>query len=112
MAVSEQRYVIGVWRACGARKSTIVKLFLIESGLLGFFGGVVGVGIGAYVSSFVNGYVNSLLQSQGLALTNIAIVPPWLMGGTILLTTIFGVLAGIYPAYRAAREDPAKALTQ
>jgi putative ABC transport system permease protein len=111
MAVSEQRYVIGVWRACGARKSTIVRLFLVESGLLGFIGGAIGVGLGVFVSGFVNEYVNSLLQSQGLALTNIAIVPPWLMGGTIILTTVFGVLAGIYPAHRAARQDPAEALT-
>lgn len=112
MAVSEQRYVIGVWRACGARKSTILHLFLIQSGLLGFVGGVVGVVFGVLASGFVNEYVNSLLQAQGLSIANIAIVPPWLMGGTILLTTLFGLIAGIYPAYRAARQDPAQALAE
>lgn len=112
MAVSEQRYMIGVWRACGARKRSIVVLFLAESGLLGFIGGVLGLAIGVFASRFVNEYVGVLLKDQGLTLTNIAIVPPWLIGGTIILTTIFGILAGMYPAYRAARQDPAQALAE
>lgn len=111
MAVSEQRYTIGVWRACGAKKSFIVRLFLVEAGLLGLIGGGLGVGIGVIVSRFVNHYVNGLMQAQGLALTNIAVVPLWLMGGTIVLTTLFGILAGLYPAYRAARQDPSSALS-
>jgi len=53
-----------------------------------------------------------LLQNQGLTLTNIAIVPPWLAGGTIMVTTIFGIIAGVYPAYRAARQDPVQALAE
>lgn len=112
MAVSEQRYMISVWRACGARKRSIVNLFLTESGLLGFIGGVLGVAIGVFTSKFVNEYVSMLLKEQGLTIANIAIVPPWLMGGTIILTTLFGIFAGIYPAYRAARQDPARALTE
>ena len=112
MAVSEQRYMSGVWRACGARKKSIVNLFLAESGLLGFIGGVLGVAIGVFAGKFVNEYVGMLLKDQGLTIANIAIVPPWLMGGTIILTTLFGIFAGIYPAYRAARQDPARALTE
>jgi len=112
MAVSEQRYTIGVWRACGARKRTMVMLFLTESALLGFIGGALGVAIGMFASRFVNEYVGVLLQNQGLTLTNIAIVPPWLAGGTIMVTTIFGIIAGVYPAYRAARQDPVRALTE
>jgi putative ABC transport system permease protein len=110
MSVSEQRYVIGVWRACGARRGFIVKLFLVEAGLLGLIGGASGAGIGLFVSQFVNEYVNTLLASQGFTLTNIAIVPLWLVAGTIAMTTLFGILAGLYPAYRAARQDPSQAL--
>lgn len=110
MSVSEQRYVIGVWRACGARKSFIVRLFLAEAGLLGFIGGALGAGIGVFISQFVNDYVNTLLLSQGLMLTNIATVPLWLVVGTVAMTTLFGILAGLYPAYKAARQDPSRAL--
>ena len=112
MAVSEQRYTIGVWRACGARRRTMVALFLTESALLGFIGGALGVAIGMFAGRFVNEYVGVLLQNQGFTLTNIAIVPPWLVGGTIMVTTIFGIIAGAYPAYRAARQDPVQALTE
>ena len=111
MAVSEQRYVIGVWRASGARKGFIVRLFLVEAGLLGFMGGLIGVGVGFIASQFVNQYVNGLLKDQGLALVDIAIIPAWLIVGTIALTTIFGILAGLYPAYRAARQDPSQTLS-
>jgi putative ABC transport system permease protein len=111
MAVSEQRYTIGVWRASGARKSFIVKLFLIESGLLGLIGGLIGAGAGIIVSGFVNQYVNMLLKNQDLALVDIAVIPAWLVIGTVALTSLFGVLAGLYPAYRAARQDPSQALS-
>lgn len=111
MAVSEQQYAIGVWRACGARKGFIVTLFLTEAGLLGFVGGIIGVALGVVGSQFVNEYVNSLLKAQGLSITNIATIPIWLAVGTIVLTTVFGVVAGLYPAYRAARQDPSKALS-
>jgi putative ABC transport system permease protein len=111
MSVSEQRYAIGVWRACGARKSFIVNLFLAEAGILGLIGGIIGVGIGVFVSQFVNGYVGSLLKSQELTITNIAVIPPELMLGTVLLATVFSILAGLYPAYQAARQDPSSALS-
>jgi len=111
MSVSEQRYTIGVWRASGARRGFIVRLFLIEAGLLGLVGGLIGVGVGIVVSKFVNDYVNVLLKAQDLALVNIAVIPVWLMAGTVALTSLFGILAGVYPAYRAARQDPSQTLS-
>jgi putative ABC transport system permease protein len=111
MAVSEQRYVIGVWRASGARKSFIIRLFLTEAALLGLIGGAIGVGLSIIISTFVNQYVNTLLAGQGLALTNIAVLPVWLLIGSIVLMTAFGTLAGLYPAYKAARQDPSQALS-
>jgi ABC-type lipoprotein release transport system permease subunit len=79
--------------------------------MLGFAGGLAGVGIGVVVSRFVNDYVNVLLKNQGLTLVDIAVIPWWLAVGTVLLTTVFGVLAGLYPAYRAARQDPSQILS-
>jgi len=110
MTVSEQQYVIGIWRACGARKRFIMSLFLVESALLGLVGGALGSIIGIFIGQFINQYSNALLGSQGFVITNIATVPLWLAGGAIVVTTAFGILAGFYPAYRAARQDPSYAL--
>lgn len=110
MTVSEQRYTIGVWRAVGARRGLIVRLFLMQAALLGLVGGLIGVGLGVVIIKYVNQYVNSLLTSQNLQLANIAELPLWLAAGAIGATTLFGILAGLYPAYKAAREDPSDAL--
>ncbi len=110
MAVAEQRYVIGIWRAVGARRAVIIRLFLLQAGLLGFIGGGLGAAL-AYVASYwVNNYASTLLSAEGLATTNIADVTPWLIAAAIAFTTIFGMLAGLYPAIRAARQDPSDAL--
>lgn len=111
MTVSEQRHTIGVWRANGARRSFIVRLFLIEAGMLGFIGGAIGVGVGVIASHYVNDYVTNLLKAQNFTLTNIALLPPWLLIAAVAVTTVFGILAGLYPAWRAARQDPSLALS-
>ncbi|HET6747260.1 MAG TPA: ABC transporter permease [Candidatus Saccharimonadales bacterium] len=110
MTVSEQRYMVGVWRAVGARKKMVTRLFLIQASLLGMIGGAIGVGLSFVTTFYVNMYVSSLLTSQGLALTNIAQIPWWLAGGALLITIVFATLAGLYPAYRAANVDPSAAL--
>lgn len=110
MAVAEQRYVIGIWRAVGARRSTIIRLFLLQASLMGLIGGAIGAGL-AYAASYgVNQYAASLLQAEGLTMTNIADVSAGLIVAAIVFTTVFGMLAGIYPAYKAARQDPSDAL--
>ncbi|MET1005316.1 MAG: ABC transporter permease, partial [Propionibacteriaceae bacterium] len=66
MTVSEQRYAIGVWRACGATKSLITRLFLLQATVLGVVGGLVGTVIGRQVSAYVNNKIAGLLKDQGL----------------------------------------------
>lgn len=110
MTVSEQRFVIGVWRACGARRGTIAGMFLVQAAILGLFGGVVGASIGWYASGLINERIAQILQAQGLAIIDIATAPLWLCAGSVALATLFAVVAGLYPAWRAARQDPSKIL--
>ena len=110
MAVAEQHYITSVWRAVGAPQKMIVRLFLTQALLLGVIGGGIGAGIGVLVSSYVNSYIASLVASQGLVAVTTALLPWWLVAGSVLLTTSFALLAGLYPAYKAAKVDPSAAL--
>jgi ABC-type antimicrobial peptide transport system permease subunit len=111
MMVSEQRYVIGVWRAVGARRGQIAMQFLLQAILLGVCGGLAGAAIGYGISVFVGQKITELLQAQSLTIIQIPAAPWWLLAGSVLLTALFAVLAGLYPAARAARQDPSKSLS-
>jgi putative ABC transport system permease protein len=110
MTVSEQRFVIGVWRACGAKRSMIAGMFLTQAAILGIGGGILGAAAGWYASSLINQRIAQILQAQGLPLVDIAAAPLWLCIGSIILAAAFAVIAGLYPAWRAARQDPSKIL--
>lgn len=110
MSVTEQRFAIGVWRACGATRGVIARLFLLEACMLGLFGGVLGAITSFMVAQFVNQQLDIVLKAQNLATVTIAATPWWLLIGSIGLTIIFGAVSGLYPAYRAARQDPSEIL--
>ncbi len=110
MAILERTREIGVLRACGATKSTIRRLFTIEAGLLGFWGGVFGVAFGYGLTLVANVLINQQLHTNAVKAANIIALPWWLIGSVIGATTVIGMLAGLYPAMRAARLNPVDAL--
>jgi putative ABC transport system permease protein len=109
--IAEQRYAIGVWRAVGARRRTIALRFMVQASLLGLFGGVLGAAAGYGISVYANHRIAGLLVAQNLPATDVIYVSPQLIVASIMITTLFGLLAGIYPAWRAAKQDPSIALT-
>ena len=111
MTISEQQYIIGIWRAVGARKVMIVRMILTQASVLGFAGGIIGVVLGYLTTVGVDRYVVGLLEAQGLGLVSFLPLPWWLMVGGVALTTLFALLASFYPAYKAANLDPSAALT-
>jgi len=110
MTVAEQRYVIGVWRACGATRGMIAFQFLFQAIFLGLLGGTIGAGVGVAASRLVNDRIALILQAQHLPVVRIATAPVWLIGGSIALTTGFALIAGLYPAFWASRQDPSEIL--
>ncbi|HSX05242.1 MAG TPA: ABC transporter permease [Candidatus Saccharimonadales bacterium] len=110
MSILERTREIGVMRAVGARRGTVSLLFTIEAALLGFFGGVVGLGVGYGAVVIANPIINKQLSGNNITSSNIIGLPIWLILGVIALTTVIGILAGLYPARRAAHLDPVEAL--
>ncbi|MFM8302852.1 MAG: ABC transporter permease [Actinomycetota bacterium] len=110
MSILERTREIGVMRAVGASRKAVRRLFTLEAVLLGLFGGVVGVVVAYGISALANPVVNQQLSDNGLTNRSIISVPPLLGIAVIVITTIIGILAGLYPVARAARMDPVAAL--
>lgn len=110
MATLERTREIGVMRACGATRGAVSRLFTFEAASLGFWGGAVGVGAGYVLIIVANIFINRYMVSQHIGLHNIVALPVWLALGVIAATTFVGILAGLYPAVRAARLNPVDAL--
>jgi putative ABC transport system permease protein len=109
--ISEQRFVIGVWRAAGARKRVIAWQFISQSAMLGLLGGIMGVIAGWAASRWISQYVMRLLEEQKLPPLDVVQISPVLMLGCVLAATLLAVLAGLYPAIRASRTDPSQVLS-
>jgi ABC-type antimicrobial peptide transport system permease subunit len=85
-------------------------LFTLEASMLGFLGGVVGVAVGFGLTRIANIFVNKQLASQNVRAHDIIGLPIWLILAVIGIATLIGMLAGLYPAARAAKLDPVEAL--
>ena len=111
MAVLERRQEIGIYKAIGASNGDLVVLFLTEASILGFAGGIGGLGLGRFVSWLIQIVINAYVRTQGVE-THLEVFqfPPWLLGATVLFSMVVAVIAGVYPAMRAARVDPIQAL--
>ncbi len=111
MSVLERYQEIGTYKAVGASDGDVVVLFLTEAVLLGFLGGLGGLALGRLVSWGIEIGINIYARQQGLE-EALAVFdfPLWLSLVTIGFSTSIAVLAGVWPALRAARIDPIRAL--
>lgn len=110
MATLERYREIGIMKAVGARDSDVRMIFFFESGAIGFLGGLFGVVLGWLTSLFINEIVNAILVSKGVPPTKYFTFPLWLWLASIAFAILVSLVAGLYPAIRAAKTDPIKAL--
>jgi putative ABC transport system permease protein len=110
MAILERRRDIGIMKAIGASDGDVKKLFFAEAGVMGLLGGFLGVAMGWGIGRVINFGTDIYLHSQDLPSENIWSVPWWLVVGAIVFSITVSMLSGLYPAARAARLDPVKAL--
>jgi putative ABC transport system permease protein len=111
MAVLERRREIGIMKALGASDADVKKLFFAEAATMGLIGGALGVSLGWLIGRIINFGSNLYLHKvMKMPAENLWTVPLWLVAGAIGFAVLVSVLAGIYPAARAARLDPVQAL--
>lgn len=105
MSVNERRHEIGLKKAIGASDGEIVREFLVEAAVIGLLGGTIGLLLGWGLASLLN-----LATSAAMGGSSIFNVTPRLMIIAVSFAVILGMIAGLYPAWNAARLDPVKAL--
>lgn len=105
MAVLERTREIGVMKAIGASNGMVMMNFLMETAILGFVGGLVGIAVG---SSMYFGLSNVSAKAFGLALP--VVLSPMLMIEALVFAVFVGVVSGLFPAYRASKLQPVEAL--
>ncbi len=104
-AVLERTKEIGVMKAVGANRLEIMLLFLIESGFLGLFGGLIGVILGFSISKSVEIFATQIFDSKLIQ----AQFSLSLLLGTLLFAFLMGAVSGALPARQAAKLQPVEA---
>ncbi len=105
-SVLERTKEIGIMKAIGAKNKDIMLLFLIESGILGIVGGLIGIIVGFSISKGVE-----LIAAKALGTGMLKAFFPWyLVVGALAFSFLVGTLSGILPAKRASRQKPVDAL--
>ncbi len=110
IALLERTSEIGIMKSIGASNSEIKMLFLSESLLIGFLGGIGGAVIGFGAASLVNFGFNFMAKNLGGDAISLFYTPLWFVGFIVAFSTAVGFLTGVYPAIRASKINPLVAL--
>ncbi|HEX8288709.1 MAG TPA: ABC transporter permease [Pyrinomonadaceae bacterium] len=101
VSVTERTFEVGLRKALGATRKQILLQFLIESALLCIVGGVLGLLLAAGVTALITFFA-------GITMT----ITPFYIVLSVAVSSIIGIIAGLYPAWKAAKLDPIIALTK
>ncbi len=105
-SVLERTREIGTMKAIGAKNSDILSIFLIESGLLGLIGGILGVALGFAIAKIIEYIAVTQLQTTLLQTAT----PLYLFIGCLLFSFGIGSASGFLPSYQATHIKPVEAL--
>jgi putative ABC transport system permease protein len=103
MSVAERTREIGIKRAIGGSRGRVIRELVAEAGVIGMIGGLIGLGLGAVVVALAN----EAGRASGTVLFDLT---PMTAAFAVGFSTILGMMAGVVPAWSAARLDPVSAL--
>jgi putative ABC transport system permease protein len=103
ISVSERTREIGIRKAIGANRAAILRQFVAEAAVIGLIGGLIGLGLGFLIVEVTN-------RSGVMGATQLLLLTPRLAIGSVVFALVLGILAGLWPAWHAARLDPVQAL--
>ena len=110
MSIMERRKEIGIMKSIGAYEGQIRQIFLIEALVIGFIGGIFGLILGYIVTRIALGVLN---VSSALSIPDeiqLFYFPAWIIIGSMAFSILVSIIAGLYPAHKAAQVDPVEAM--
>ena len=111
MSIYEQTKEIGIIKAMGASNAQVLIIFLIQSGMIGFIGGALGLIVTFAMMKLADPFIVDILNEQGFSgIEQFFNFQPLNALYITLGSILVGVLAGIYPARKASKLDPVNAL--
>ncbi|OGI16581.1 MAG: hypothetical protein A3J63_01895 [Candidatus Moranbacteria bacterium RIFCSPHIGHO2_02_FULL_40_12b] len=110
IALLERTEEIGIMKSIGATDGAISVMFIMESAIMGFLGGLGGVAIGLLGGELFNGLVNFIAKKLGGEPVDLFSSPLWFILLIIIFAAVVGFFTGIVPARRASKIDPLDAL--
>lgn len=110
MSILERTREIGIMKAVGGSERQIRVIFLVEASVIGLIGALAGILLGWAITWIANLVVNTHILPPGEEPVSLFYFPLWLILGAIAFSLMVSLVAGLYPAFRAARIDPVKAL--
>jgi putative ABC transport system permease protein len=110
IALLERTEEIGIMKSLGASDANISALFILESTIMGFLGGALGVFSGFLGGRGLNVFVNFLASRFGGQSVDLFFSPTWFVWFILVFSGFVGLLTGFFPARRASKVDPLEAL--
>ena len=106
----ERTEEIGVMKSIGASDYDILWMFVFESTIMGFLGGIAGIILGFVGGNIFNLLVNFLAQNLGGEAVSLFYFPGWFLFFILVVATLVGFFTGLIPARKASTTDPLEAL--
>ena len=110
MSILERTREIGVMKAVGGSENEIKFIFFVEAACIGLIGAVFGLMLGWLVTRIANQVMNTMVLPDDQGPIDLFYFPVWLILGAVGFSVVVSLAAGLYPAIRAARIDPVRAL--
>lgn len=105
----ERIYEVGILKSIGATDADVRYLFLVESSLMGFFGGLCGVVLGVGLGGIFNIVLSFVAVKYGGSAIDLFLTPVWFMVVILVFSAFIGFVAGWVPAHKAAKLSPKEA---
>lgn len=110
VSLMERTREVGLLKSIGMRSNEVRRMFITESMLIAFFGGVSGVVLGALFGFLISLIISGISMSGGGEYLAISRIPLYLIAGVVFISVVIGFLTGLYPSKRAVRMSPLDAL--